>query len=110
MLTLPLLPKLPCTSSAPFTTKRPGAHAGVGDGVGEAVGQGVGCAVGAAVGEAVGEAVGDAVGAAVGATLGAALGIATHSVKPVTPFVHIPEAQASQLAYSSPSWYRPDGQ
>ena len=55
----------------------------------------VGSAVGLAVGAVVGTAVGNAVGAVVGAAVGYAVGMALHTVRPVWPLVHVPEAQSS---------------
>ena len=74
--------------------------------VGEAVEYAVGYAVGALVGDAVGALVGDAVGYAVGY----GVGMATHSVQPIAPVVHLPTAHGSQSSQSSWSWNVPAGQ
>ena len=55
---------------------------------------------------AVGALVGDAVGYAVGY----GVGMATHSVQPIAPVVHLPTAHGSQSSQSSWSWNVPAGQ
>ena len=78
--------------------------------MGDAVGYAVGYAVGALVGDAVGYAVGALVGDAVGYAVGYGVGMATHSVQPIAPVVHLPTAHGSQSSQSSWSWNVPAGQ
>ena len=117
---------MPCGQAEQLTPpapKWPGVHASVGEAVGVAVGYAVGYAVGALVGEAVGyavgalvgEAVGYAVGYAVGALVGDAVGyavgygvgMATHSVWPARPLVHMSRAHSSHSCQFALPWNLP---